>query len=142
MAKLASDLMTADPACCRPTTTIDLVARMMAQNDCGEIPVVDIADHPIGVITDSDIVCRVVAEGMNPMGHTVEAYMTRPVVTVRVTAPLDEVVACMEEHQVRRLPVVDDEGRLVGIIAQADLAEAVPDATLKGFVRAVSDRER
>ena len=140
MAKMAIDVMTPDPACCRPTTTLDLVAKMMAQNDCGEIPVVDIAEHPIGVITDRDIVCRVVAEGMNPMAHTVEPYMTQPVVTVRVNAPLDEVVTCMERHQVRRLPVVDDGGRLVGIIAQADLAEAVPDAALK-VVRAVSDKD-
>jgi CBS domain-containing protein len=142
MTKLAMDVMTPDPACCRQTTTLDLVAKMMAQNDCGEIPVVDVGDHPVGVITDRDIVCRVVAEGMNPMGHTVEPYMTRPVVTVRVNAPLDEVVTCMEHHRVRRVPVVDEEGRLVGIIAQADLAEAVPDETLKALVRAVSDRER
>jgi CBS domain-containing protein len=142
MAKLAVDVMTPDPACCRPTTTLDLVARMMAQNDCGEIPVVDVEDHPIGVITDRDIVCRVVAEGMNPMGHTAEAYMTQPVVTVRVNAPLDEVVACMERHQVRRVPVVDDRGCLVGIIAQADLAAAVSDDTLKNLVRAVSDSGR
>jgi CBS domain-containing protein len=139
MAKLAVDVMTPDPACCRPTTTLDLVAKMMAQNDCGEIPVVDIADHPIGVITDRDIVCRVVAEGMNPMGHTVEAYMTQPVVTVRVTAPVDEVVGCMARHRVRRVPVVDDRGCLVGIVAQADLAEVVPPETLTRLWRAVSD---
>lgn len=140
MAKLAVDVMTPDPACCRPTTTLDLVARMMAQNDCGEIPVVDVADRPIGVITDRDIVCRVVAESMNPMAHTAEAYMTRPVVTVRVDAPLEAVLACMKEHRVRRVPVVDDRGCLVGIVAQADLARVLPEDALRGLVRAVSSR--
>ncbi len=67
MAKLARDVMTPDPTCCTPTTTLDQVAKLMAQNDCGEIPVVDTADQLIGVITDRDIVCRVVAEGKNPI---------------------------------------------------------------------------
>ena len=63
MAKLARDVMTPDPACCTPNTTLDEVAKLMAQNDCGEIPVVDPGDQIIGVVTDRDIVCRVVAEG-------------------------------------------------------------------------------
>ena len=84
--------MTADPACCKAVTTLDEVARLMVQNDCGEIPIVDFADQPIGVITDRDIVCRVVAQGMNPMAHTAEQYMSKPVVTVRTDARLDEVL--------------------------------------------------
>ena len=62
MEKLARDFMTSDPACCRPHTMLDRVAKMMVQYDCGEIPVLDITDRPIGVVTDRDIVCRVVAE--------------------------------------------------------------------------------
>ena len=75
MAKYARDVMTADPACCSPATTLDQVAKMMVLNDCGEIPVIDAANKPIGVITDRDIVCRVVADGKNPMAHTAEQYM-------------------------------------------------------------------
>ena len=101
MAKLARDVMTPDPACCSPTTTLDQVAKMMVQNNCGEIPVVDMSDRPIGVITDRDIVCRVVAEGMNPMAHTVESYMTSSVITVSADASIDE-VPIMEDHQIRR----------------------------------------
>ena len=67
MAKLARDVMTPNPVCCTPATTLDQVAQLMADNDCGEIPVIDTAERPIGVITDRDIVCRVVAEGKNPM---------------------------------------------------------------------------
>src|SRR5437763_12975037 len=72
MAKLARDVMTPDPACCTPNTTLDEVAKLMAQNDCGEIPVVDVGDTVVGVVTDRDIVCRVVAEGKNPIAYTAE----------------------------------------------------------------------
>ena len=63
MTKVARDVMTTNPACCTPSMTLDQVAKLMVHNDCGEIPVVDGTDQPIGVITDRDIVCRVVAEG-------------------------------------------------------------------------------
>ena len=82
MTKIARDVMTPNPVCCSPETTLDQVARLMRQNDCGEIPILDSADHPIGVVTDRDIVCRVVADGKNPMAHTAETCMTQSVVTV------------------------------------------------------------
>ena len=124
MAKLARDVMTPDPACCSPNTTLDQVAKMMVQNNCGEIPVVDTSNHPVGVVTDRDIVCRVVAEGKNPTGHTADSCMTSPVLTARADAQLEEVVRMMEDHQVRRVPVIDDGGCCAGIIAQADIATA------------------
>jgi CBS domain-containing protein len=138
MTKLARDVMTPDPVCCTPHTTLDEVAKLMAHNDCGEIPVVDTADHPIGVITDRDIVCRVVAEGKNPMAYRVEDYMSQPVVTVRDDAPLDEVVATMEKHQIRRIPVIDNQGCCAGIIAQADLAWTGSEHDVAELVREVS----
>lgn len=138
MAKLARDLMTPDPACCSVNATLDEVAKLMVQNDCGEIPIVDASDRPIGVITDRDIVCRAVAEGKNPTGHTVQSVMTEPVVTVRADAPLDEVVSTMERHQIRRVPVVDQGGCCAGIIAQADLAAAAPPRQAAELVREVS----
>jgi CBS domain-containing protein len=122
MAKLARDVMTPDPACCSPHTTLDEVAKMMAANDCGEIPVIGTTDQVIGVVTDRDIVCRVVAEGKNPMAYTAETCMSKPVLTVRDDSPLDEVVAAMEKHQVRRVPVVDERESCVGIISQADVS--------------------
>jgi CBS domain-containing protein len=138
MAQLARDLMTPEPACCTPATTLDQVAKLMVLNDCGEIPVVDTTDQPIGVITDRDIVCRVVAEGRNPIGHTAEEFMSQPVVTVRADAPLDEVVSTMEKHQIRRVLVVDAEGRLAGIVAQADVAWTGSDREVSRLVREVS----
>lgn len=138
MNKRARDVMTPDPACCAPHTTLDQVARMMAQNNCGEIPIVDVNDRPVGVVTDRDIVCRVVADGKNPMAHTAESCMTQPVVTVQADDPVEQVVRTMEQHQIRRVPVVDEQGCCSGIIAQADLACAEPLSEVGELVREVS----
>ncbi len=139
MAKLARDVMTPDPACCSPTTPLDQVAKMMIQNDCGEIPVIDSANRAVGVITDRDIVCRVVAEGKNPSAHIAESAMTTPVIAVSDGAQLDEVISTMEDHQIRRVLVVDDGGCCTGIIAQADvvLSEQSPEKAAD-LVREVS----
>lgn len=138
MGKLARDVMTPDPACCTPTTTLEQVAKMMAQNDCGEIPVIDSSDQPIGVVTDRDIVCRIVAEGKNPIAYTAEMCMSQPVVTVRSDAPLAEVVSIMEKHQIRRVPVVDERGGCAGIISQADVAWTGDTGEVAELVRQVS----
>ena len=138
MAKLARDVMTQDPACCSPNATLDEVAKLMIENDCGEIPVVDASDRPIGVITDRDIVCRAVAEGKNPAAHTVESVMSQPVITVRADAAIDDVLKTMERHKIRRVPVIDDGGCCTGIIAQADLASEAPPEKAAELVREVS----
>lgn len=138
MPKTARNIMTSEPVRCSPTTTLDQVARLMAQHDCGEIPVVDSGDRPIGVITDRDIVCRVVADGKNPLAYTAGQFMSQPVVTVDVNAPLDTVRSTMERHQIRRVPVVDQHGTCVGIIAQADIARTDAASEVGELVREVS----
>jgi CBS domain-containing protein len=138
MAKLARDIMTSDPACCSPNTTLDQVAKMMLQNNCGEIPIVDVNDCVIGVVTDRDIVCRIVAEGMNPAAHTAESCMSQPVVTIREDASLAEIISTMEKHQIRRVPVVKDGGWCAGIISQADLARTGPKEEIAELLREVS----
>jgi CBS domain-containing protein len=138
MSKLARDVMTPDPACCTPNTSLDEVAKLMAQNDCGEIPVVDPGDQVIGVVTDRDIVCRIVAAGKNPMAYTAETCMSGPVVTVRADAPLDDVVATMQKHQIRRVPVVDERDSCIGIISQADVSWTGQPREVANLVREVS----
>jgi CBS domain-containing protein len=138
MAKLARDVMTPDPACCTSDTNLVEVAKLMVINNCGEIPVVDPDGQPIGVVTDRDIVCRIVAEGRNPATHEARDAMTQPVVTVRSDASLDQVVATMERHQLRRVPVVDREGLCAGIIAQADVALTSRERDVAHLVREVS----
>jgi CBS domain-containing protein len=138
MQTLARHFMTPDPACCRPHTTLDLVAKMMVQNDCGEIPVLDVTDRPIGVVTDRDIVCRVVAEGKNPMAYPAEICMSASVATVQADAPIEEVLSMMESRQVRRVPVVDEKGCCIGIISQADVASVGRTHQVAELVREVS----
>ena len=136
--RLAREVMTVNPACCTPETTLDEVAKLMRQHDCGEIPVIDPAEQPIGVVTDRDIVCRVVAEGKNPMAYPAEICMSQPVATVSIDAPLAEVVATMEKYQVRRVPVVDEDGRCVGMISQADVAWTGGKRDVGELVREIS----
>lgn len=138
MTKHARDVMTPKPACCSAHTTLDQVAKMMVQNDCGEIPVVDTAERPIGVVTDRDIVCRVVAEGKNPAAYTAETCMSQPVITATLDASVEDVVSTMERHQIRRLLIVDEDGAVAGIISQADVAWTEPEHEVGELVREVS----
>ena len=119
----ASEIMTPDPTCCAPDTPLTEVARLMIENDCGEIPVVESKDSRklMGVITDRDIVVRAVAKG-KPADTVVADVMTSDIVSVREDADLHECITKMEDHQIRRIPVLDDQGRISGIIAQADIA--------------------
>jgi CBS domain-containing protein len=136
--KTASDVMTPGPACCAPDTPLEAVAKLMVQHNCGEIPVVDANGELIGVVTDRDIVCRVLATGKNPLDHTAQDCMSQPAITVHPDTTLADVMATMERHQIRRVPVVDDRERCVGIVAQADLAWAGPRKDVAVLVREVS----
>lgn len=135
------DVMTHDPACCTPDATLQRVAEMMVENDCGEIPVVEnIANmKPVGVITDRDITCRTVAKGLNPLVMTVADCMTTPCITVMPDMPLDECCRIMEEKQIRRVPVVDASGACCGIVALADIAKHAAKRDAAEVVKEVSE---
>jgi CBS domain-containing protein len=112
----------------------------MVLQDCGEIPVLgDIeAGVPIGVVTDRDIVCRLLARGKNPLTHTAESCMSQPIITVPDEMLLTEVVSVMEKHQIRRVPVVNVRGQIVGMISQADVAWTESKKAVAELVREVS----
>ena len=135
-----SEVMTRDPACCTPETGLKEVARLMVEHDCGEIPVVDgqRTMRPVGVVTDRDIVVRCVAEGKNPLEAEAGDVMSSPVVTVTPDMTLEEVADLMEEHQLRRVPVVDEAGVICGIVAQADIAHHASAREVAEVVREVS----
>ena len=114
--------MTPAPQCCSGETTLNDVANLMLEADCGEIPATDGSNRLIGVITDRDIVCRVVAKGKNPASVTAAECMSEPVVVVNEDTSLEDVLTVMEENQIRRVPVVDASGCCCGIISQADVA--------------------
>ena len=138
MSKLAKDVMTPEPQCCSPETPLNEVANLMVEADCGEIPVVDASNRLIGVVTDRDIVCRIVAKGKNPSSCSAQDAMTQPVVAVLADTTLDEIVAVMEENQIRRVPVVDAAGCCCGIVAQADVAMVARESEVGEMVREVS----
>ena len=135
------DIMTPEPACCTQDTKLQRVAEMMVEHDCGEIPVVgDVAGmKPVGVITDRDIVCRTVAKGLNPLGMTVSECMTAPAVTVTPNTSLDECCRVLEENQIRRVPVVDENGSCCGIVALADIARHAEKREAGEVVKEVSE---
>jgi len=136
----ARDLMTANPACCTRDTSIGDVARLMVQCDCGQIPIVESKDRKkvVGVVTDRDIVCRTIAENRNPLEMRAEAVMSSPAVTVADDSDAEEVTGVMEKHQIRRVPVVNQNGELCGIISQADVARHRSSREAGELVRDVS----
>ena len=138
MSKIARDIMTSAPQCCSGETTLNEVANLMVEADCGEIPITDSANRLVGVITDRDIVCRVVAKGKDPSAVTASECMTQPVVCVNEDTSLEDVLAVMEENQIRRVPVVDGSGCCCGIIAQADVALNAREGQVGELVREVS----
>ncbi|HYD47661.1 MAG TPA: CBS domain-containing protein [Terriglobales bacterium] len=132
-------IMTPDPACCHPETSLQQVAQMMVDYDCGEIPVVERgAKVPVGVVTDRDIVCRALAQGLNPLEMSAADCMSSPCITVTQEMTVDRCCTLMEEHQLRRIVVVDDKGEICGIVAQADLAQVHSPKQVGEVVREVS----
>lgn len=132
------DIMTKDPACCASESNLQEVARLMADNDCGEIPVVDESGRPKGVVTDRDIACRAVAEGRDPRQTKARDVMSTPVITVTPDDSVEHSLELMEQNQVRRLPVVDESGACCGMIAQADIARKTSERDTGELVRDVS----
>src|SRR5919205_1131764 len=116
---LVKDIMTTEVECCSPTTNLVDVAQRMVECDCGEIPVCDDQRKPVGAVTDRDIVCRLVAKRANPLEKTAQDCMSSPVITAQPDMALEDAARLMEQYQVRRLPVVDGNGALCGIVSQA-----------------------
>jgi CBS domain-containing protein len=115
------ELMTVKPRTVKPGDSIVDAAKLMRGEDAGIAPIVD-GERLVGVVTDRDIAIRVVAEGKDPSTTKVEEIASGNLVTVEPGQDLDDALRLMAQHQVRRLPVVDD-GKLVGIVAQADVAK-------------------
>lgn len=131
-------IMTSDPACCSADTPVRRASQMMVDYDCGEIPVIGADGKLAGVITDRDIACRVVASGMDPQQTKVQEVMTSPVISVTPDTSIDECERLMEENQIRRVPVVNDDGTCCGIVAQADIALHVDEKETAAVVRDIS----
>jgi CBS domain-containing protein len=131
------EVMTSDPVSCSADTTLREAATLMVDNDCGEIPVLDSRQYPIGVVTDRDIACRAVAEGRSP-DTAVREIMSSPVITTTPESSLEDCCAALEDNQIRRVPVVDANGRCCGIVAQADIALHASPKEIAEVLRDVS----
>jgi len=133
------DIMTNEPACGARDDDLRRIAELMVEHDCGEIPICDGDRKPIGVVTDRDITCRLVAKGKNPLEMKAPDCMSSPVVTVRPEMPVEDASRLMEQYQLRRLPVVDGNGRLCGMVAQADIAKKGPSQITVEVLQRVSE---
>ena len=136
----AKDVMTDNPICCTPETSLKEVSSMMVENDCGAIPVVQDQESwkAVGIVTDRDIVIRAVAEGKNPLDLRARDCMTSDTVTVRQDADLEECISLMENYKLRRILVTDDAGGCIGIVSQADVARHAPEEEVGEVVEQVS----
>ncbi|MDQ3824160.1 MAG: CBS domain-containing protein [Actinomycetota bacterium] len=137
MAKQVRELMTSNPSTVEANTPVVEAARLMRDEDIGIVPIVE-GDRLVGTITDRDITIRVVAEGGDPQSTTVREIASTQLVTIDPGQNLDEALRLMAQHQVRRLPVVEEDGRLVGIVAQADVARAGEDVKTGQVVEEIS----
>jgi CBS domain-containing protein len=137
MTKTIREAMTSDPCSIDTDKSVAYAAKMMRDEDVGIAPIVE-GDRLVGVLTDRDIAVRVVAEGLDPERVKVYEVATRDVVTLDPEQDLDEALRLLARHQVRRLPVVEEDGRLVGVVAQADVAQEADERRTGEVVEQIS----
>jgi CBS domain-containing protein len=135
-----AEVMTPSPTACQPQhTTVD-AAELMRREDCGLVPVVSENGKLIGVLTDRDIVIKVVAEGRDARNTAVSEVMSTDLVTCLPQETVETVMEQMATRQVRRIPIVERDGSLVGIVAQADIATRIGRTEETGqIVQAISE---
>ena len=137
MGKSIRELMSSNPCAIDAEKPVAYAAKMMKEEDVGLAPVVE-GDRLVGTLTDRDIVVRVVAEGKDPQSVTVREVASTDLVTIDPQQDLDEALQLMARKQVRRLPVVEQDGRLVGVLAQADVALEAKDKQTGQLVEDIS----
>jgi CBS domain-containing protein len=137
MAESIRELMTKNPRSLESGSNVVEAARLMRDEDVGIVPIVE-GDKLVGTVTDRDIAIRVIAEGKSPESTTVGEIASRELVTIDPQQELDEALRLMARHQVRRLPVVEEDGKLIGIVAQADIARSASDEQTGNLVEDIS----
>jgi len=127
--KKCGDVMTENLVFCTPGDTVSKVAQLMKRQDIGPVLIVDNERSKtlVGIVTDRDLAIKVVGEGRDPQNTKVEEVMTRKLVTCHADDSIENAMKAMAQYQLRRIPVVDDNNRLVGIISQADVATRVDE---------------
>ena len=130
LGKKCGDVMTKDLVCCVAGDTVQKVAQSMKAQDVGAVPVVDSHEKKklVGIVTDRDLAMKVVAAGLDSATTTLENVMSRKMVVCKADDDWHVALDAMAKHKLRRIPVVDGEGRIAGIIAQADVATRIENA--------------
>ena len=125
--KKSDEVMTKNPVCCVPNDMVAKVAELMKSKNVGSIPMIENEQtrRLVGIVTDRDLAMKIVAKGRVANSTKLEAVMTNKVVTCLADDNLHKAMNAMSEHQLRRIPVLDNNNRIVGIIAQADVATRV-----------------
>lgn len=131
------EVMSASPRCVTPETTVSEAAALMESEDIGSLPILE-GEQLVGMVTDRDIVVRAIAKGKDPSGMPVREVASRDLVTVHTNESLSDALTLMAREQVRRLPVVDDDNRLVGVLAQADAAGGAKEKAVGEMVQDIS----
>lgn len=136
-----TDVMTRHPICCTPQESVVDAARIMRDEDCGIVPIVEDKStmRLVGLITDRDIAIRCVADGRNPQECTVRECGTERVFSLPAEASLKDCRQLMQSRQVRRVPIVDESGTLIGIVSLADLVQEVDDDKLGQTLDEISE---
>ena len=137
-----AEVMTPSPTCCQPSHTVVDAAAVMRRADVGLVPIVseDSSARLIGVLTDRDLALKVVGEGRDPRSTAVSEVMTADPIACQAEATVETVMDLMASHQVRRVPIVDADGAIIGIVAQADIATRLSSPLDTGqVVQAISE---
>jgi CBS domain-containing protein len=137
-----AEVMTKRPRAVTPQTSVREAARLMEEEDVGSLPVVDEGTRLIGIVTDRDVALRVVGHGLDPERTRVDEVASKEVYVLTPDDDLDEALKVMAQQQVRRLPIVARENELVGMIAQADIAQGAKEKQAGEVVEAISQRPR
>jgi CBS domain-containing protein len=138
MAQSIRDVMTSSPCTIDADKSVAYAAKMMREEDVGLAPIVE-GGKLVGMLTDRDIAVRVAAQGRDPDQVKVVDVASKQLVTIDPEQDLDEALRIMAQHQVRRLPVVEEDGRLIGVVAQADIAREGDDSTTGQLVQEISE---
>jgi CBS domain-containing protein len=143
--KKCKEIMTKDPICCLPNSTVSEAAELMRKEHIGSIPVIESEQSRklVGIVTDRDLALKIVADGLDAKSTKVEVVMTHKVITRRSNNDLQKVLDSMAKYQLRRIPIVDKDNKILGIIAQADVATRVghPKKTV-AMMKEVSQADR
>lgn len=125
--KKCNEVMTNNPVCCLPNDVVATAAKLMKSGDVGSVPVIESEKTRklVGIVTDRDLVMKVLAEGKDPKTTKVAAVMTAKVVSCKSDDDLLKAMDSMSKNQLRRIPIMDKDGKILGIISQADVATRV-----------------